>query len=191
MRPENLMRVVVVGTSCSGKTTFARCLAGHLGTRYVELDSLYWGHQWTPRADFQQQVRLVADEPSWVMDGNYSSVRDMIWRRATAVVWLDYSFLRVFSRALHRTIRRIALRERLYGGNQETISGALFDFEAPLWLVLRTHGRRRREFSQLLSRPEYRHATVIRLQAPSGASMLLAELGARAAGSRLDTGRVR
>jgi tRNA uridine 5-carbamoylmethylation protein Kti12 len=39
----NLTRVVVVGTSCSGKTTLARRLARILATEHVELDSLYWG----------------------------------------------------------------------------------------------------------------------------------------------------
>jgi adenylate kinase family enzyme len=179
MQQANLARVVVVGTSCSGKTTFARRLAGHLGTRCVELDALYWGHAWTPRSDFEDQVRLVVDEAAWVLDGNYSSVRNMVWRRATAIVWLDYPFRRVFAQAVRRTARRIVTRERLYGGNRETIGRSLLDVDAPLWLVVRTHGRRRREFPQLFDRPEYRHASIIRLQAPAAADMFLSQLGAR------------
>ena len=45
----------MVGTSCSGKTTFARRLATSLGTQHVELDSLYWGSKWTLRPDFNQR----------------------------------------------------------------------------------------------------------------------------------------
>jgi adenylate kinase family enzyme len=38
-----LTRVVVVGSSCSGKTTFARSLAEIVGSPHVELDALHWG----------------------------------------------------------------------------------------------------------------------------------------------------
>ena len=46
---EGLRRVVVVGTTGSGKTTFAAALAAVRGLRHVELDSLHWGANWTPR----------------------------------------------------------------------------------------------------------------------------------------------
>ena len=74
--PLNLARVVVVGTSCSGKTTFAHRLANILGSQCVELDSLYWRPEWTPRPDFEQDVLAAARQARWVIDGNYSRVRD-------------------------------------------------------------------------------------------------------------------
>ena len=40
-------RVNVVGTSASGKTTFARALAARLGVPSVELDALHWEADWT------------------------------------------------------------------------------------------------------------------------------------------------
>ena len=67
----NLTRVVVVGTSCSGKTTLARRLARLLATEHVELDSLYWGPEWTPRPDFIPNVLTIAQQSRWVIDGNY------------------------------------------------------------------------------------------------------------------------
>ena len=172
-RAHELSRVVVVGTSCSGKTTFAARLAGILGTVHIELDALYWGPAWTPRADFRERVLAAAQQPTWVIDGNYSVVRDLIWRRCTAVVWLDYSFACVFSRAIRRTIGRVMTAEHLPGGNRETIAGALLDREAPCWLVLRTHRRRRREFPRLFGQPEYAHLAVIRLVTPAAAETFL------------------
>jgi adenylate kinase family enzyme len=173
-RPD-LARVVVVGTSCSGKTTFGRRLASLVDSPFIELDSLYWGPAWTRRPEFQTDVHAVVEQPRWVIDGNYSAVRDAIWRRSTAIVWLDYSFARVFSRALVRTARRIMSREQLYGGNRETIRTALLDRDGVPWWVIRTHGRRRREYPAFLGRPEYAQATVVRLDRPAAAEAFLAE----------------
>jgi len=177
--PLNLTRVVVVGTSCAGKTTLARRLAGVLASEHAELDSVYWGPEWTPRPNFIQTVRAIAQRPRWVIDGNYSAVRDIIWRRSSAIVWLDYSFARVFSRALRRTARRILTRERLYAGNRETVRNALLDPDGIPWWVIRTHGKRRRDFPELFRRPEYGHAAVIRLDRPTAAEAFLLAVSAR------------
>ena len=40
-------RIVVVGSTGSGKTTVAKRLAGILGAPYVELDALNWEPNWT------------------------------------------------------------------------------------------------------------------------------------------------
>ena len=178
MSPLDLTRVVVVGTSCAGKTTLARRLAGILRTEHVELDSLYWGPRWTPRPDFIRTVQAVAERPRWVIDGNYSAVRDIIWRRSSAIVWLDYSFARVFSQALRRTARRIITRERLYAGNRETVRNALFEADGIPWWVIRTHGKRRREFPELFKCPEYGHAAVIQLSRPAAAAAFLVAVSA-------------
>jgi adenylate kinase family enzyme len=45
-----MARVVVIGTSCVGKTTFARSLAHVLSCPHVELDALHWQPNWTPQA---------------------------------------------------------------------------------------------------------------------------------------------
>ena len=56
-------RVIVVGSSGSGKTTFARNLGAVLGRPHVEGDALYWGANWTPRNDDELR-RLVAEAAS-------------------------------------------------------------------------------------------------------------------------------
>ena len=103
-------RVVVIGTSCVGKTIFARSLAEALCCPHIELDALYWQPNWTPRPP-EEFRKLVAQELSlgcWVTDGNYSVVRDLIWSRATTVIWLNYGFPLVLWRALTRSDSRLA-----------------------------------------------------------------------------------
>ena len=44
----DLKRVVIIGSSCTGKTTLARTLAATLDLKHFELDALYWHPHWTP-----------------------------------------------------------------------------------------------------------------------------------------------
>lgn len=145
-------RVSVVGTSCSGKTTFARHLAAALHSQHIELDAIHWLPDWTPLPleQFRLAVETAASGDDWVIDGNYSKVRDIIWARATDVVWLNPPFLRVFWRALTRTTWRVITQEELFAGNRETIRRSLFDRDSILWWVIRTHRRRRRDYEKLL-----------------------------------------
>ena len=118
-------RIVVVGTSGSGKTIFARQLAGILDYAHIELDALHWGPNWTARPEFPELVRVAIIADNWVVDGNYRTVRDQVWARATAIVWLNYPFRVVFCRALARTVRRLVSRELLYSGNRESFRGGV------------------------------------------------------------------
>ena len=108
-------RVVVIGTSCAGKTKFARFLSGVLHCPHVELDTLYWQPNWLPRTadEFRALTAQALSRNDWVTDGNYAVVRDLVWSRATTVIWLNYSFQLVLCRALTRTVRRVLTREEL------------------------------------------------------------------------------
>lgn len=161
-------RIAVVGTTGSGKTTLARQLAQRLDLPHVELDALNWGPDWTstPGDVLRERTTRALSGDAWVIDGNYSRVRDIIWSRADTVVWLDYSLPVVLWRLAQRTLRRIIRREVLWGGNRETWRAQFFSRESLFLWALRTYRRRRREYPELLSRPEYAHLRVVRLRSP-------------------------
>jgi len=168
-------RYVVVGTSGSGKTTFARRLAARVRAPYVELDALYWGADWKPRPPehFEEDVRAATDTDHWVVDGNYSAVRDALWPRATHIVWLNFSRGVVFSRVIRRTLWRGVIRERLWAGNRESLRIAFLSKESILLWSFATFGRNRVKYTNLRTAPEYGRLTWHELRTPRQAEAFL------------------
>jgi adenylate kinase family enzyme len=171
---ERLARIAVIGSSCAGTTTLARSLSQALAVRHTELDVLYWGPNWTPRPpeEFRSAVRAAVEERCWVIDGNYAAVRDLVWGRATTLVWLDYPFALVFSRALWRSFRRIVSREPLFASNRETLRSITERDWIPRW-VLRTFWRRRREYPLLFRKPQFAHLQLLQFRRPAEAERFL------------------
>ena len=117
-------RVSMVGISGSGKTTLGRWLAESLGVPFIELDAIFHLPEWQelPRDEFRSRVATVIAGDGWVVDGNYSAVRDIVWERADTVVWVNLPRSVVMRRVVARTIRRAVTREELWNGNREPLS---------------------------------------------------------------------
>jgi adenylate kinase family enzyme len=173
-----MTRVVVIGTSCVGKTTFAQALARVLSFPHVELDALYWQPNWIPRPseEFRALTAQALSQDRWVTDGNYGVVRDLIWSRATTVIWLNYGFPTVLWRAVTRTLRRVLTREELFSANRESLRMAFFSRESILWWVLTTFHRRRKQYRVLFDRRTSPQLVYVELRNPSEAKHFLAGL---------------
>lgn len=160
------MRVVVVGTSGSGKSTFAAGLSARTGLTYIELDLINWGPGWAalskndPPAFIARVDAAIAGE-AWVVSGGYSEVRDRIWRRASDLVWLDLPRSVVMRQVIGRSFRRAASGEDVFPGCKETFAGWL-DREHPIRWAWDTYDRRKREFTARIAKPEYAHLRVHR-----------------------------
>jgi adenylate kinase family enzyme len=173
-----LKRVVIIGTSCSGKTTLASKLAQKLSVPHIELDSIHWKQNWTPtpKEEFRSSVSAAATPEAWVSDGNYSAVRDILWARATTLIWLNYPFYVVAGRALSRTFRNVFYRKVLWSGNKETFRQSFLSKDSVLWWVLKTYRRRRREYPRLFNESAYRHLQIIVLSSSAEAERFLESL---------------
>jgi adenylate kinase family enzyme len=164
------MRIVVVGTSGAGKTTLARRIAALLELPHIELDAINWQSGWRDltRHDPEEFVRRVAqaiEAEAWVVDGNYGSVRDRVWQRATHLVWLDYERPVIMARVISRTLVRIALHTELWAGNRERWRIMLRPSHPIRW-AWSTWERRRRETAERLAQRECAHLVVLRLRRP-------------------------
>ena len=162
----DLSRIVVIGTSGSGKTTMAKDLSKILGVLHVEFDAYRHGPNWTETPDdiFRAQLAEALSADKWVADGNYSLARDVVWPRATAIVWLDLPFPVVFWRLFWRTMKRGIFRVELWNGNKENLWRQLFSGDSLFLWAFSTHWKRRMSIPPALARPEHAHLQVVHLR---------------------------
>jgi hypothetical protein len=138
------------------------------------LDALHWLPNWQEKAtdDFRSDVAQATSGDRWVID--YSVVRDLVWGRAQAVVWLNFPLSTILWRLLRRTVSRILSQEELWNGNRETIRNQLRSDSLLIW-ALRSYPKQQRTYPLLFKQTEYRHLHVVRLTSPQEAENWLTE----------------
>lgn len=118
--PRRPRRVLVAGVSGAGKTTLAARVAEVIGAPHTEIDALFHGPGWVPRAEFLDDVRVLASGETWTTEWQYPAARPLLLDRADLLVWLDLPFATVtLPRLVRRTVRRRLRREELWNGNVE------------------------------------------------------------------------
>jgi adenylate kinase family enzyme len=147
-RIDALRKVAVIASaSGNGKTTVGRELAHRLDVRFVELDALVHGPNWTetPDDELRAQVEAIVASDGWVIDGAYPrKIGDLVLREADVVVWLDLPMRIWLPRLIRRTVHRRRSREPLWNGNRETLRDVIWGRDSLLVYALRSHVRRRR-----------------------------------------------
>ena len=99
-----MQRVLIIGCSGAGKSTFAPRLAARTGLPLIHLDKEFWLPDWTPmrRPAWRAKVADLVAGKAWIMEGNYGNSLDLRLPRADTVIWFDYP--------RHVCIRRILKR---------------------------------------------------------------------------------
>jgi adenylate kinase family enzyme len=173
-----LDRIVVVGTSGCGKTTFARQLAEALGFSCLELDTLFWLPGWRPRnrEEFRKMTGEFVEGETWVIDGNYGVLRDIIWPRATHIIWLNYRFSRTLWQVTRRTLINIIHRREVFPGCPETFQNVFLNRDSIIWWTISTYHPRKRKYEIYSRGGEFPHLKWIEFGHPRKANEFLASL---------------
>lgn len=88
-----MKRIMVIGCSGSGKSTFSKKLSEILKIPVVHLDQKYWKPNWieSSETEWRKTISEIVKEDEWVMDGNYSGTWDLRIPRADTIIFLDQS----------------------------------------------------------------------------------------------------
>ncbi len=87
-------KIVVVGVSASGKSTFTKKLAHKLNLPAIFIDSIMWKPKWEYIGDEETTKKLdgVSSGPEWIIEGYIvKDARKLIFDRADTIIYLDYS----------------------------------------------------------------------------------------------------
>ncbi len=170
-------RVVVYGPSGSGKTTLSRRLGERLALPVLELDAVFHAHpNWVDlsREEFREEVTAYLDSQpdGWVIDGNYSYVRDLILPLADTAIWLKLPFRTVYRRLAWRTVSRAVLHKHLWNGNRESLKQTFLTKDSMLWWGIHAWNAHHKKMHQTLSAGGF-NAGVYRLRTPRQVNYLV------------------
>src|SRR5262249_44704192 len=161
-------------------TTMATRLAAALDLPRIELDAINWQPGWRALSrldpdEFRRRVDTATAGERWVLDGNYSAARELVWGRGTHLVWLDYARRVVMARVIRRSLPRVFRGAELWAGNRESWRSLLRPSHPIAW-AWTTWRKRRQEFEQLIAEGRYAQLEVLRLRRPGEAENVLERL---------------
>jgi hypothetical protein len=108
-------------------------------------------------------VREVLDADGWVVDGNYSAVRDLVWEHADTVVFLDLPRRTVMRSVISRSTRRVVRRVELWNGNRETVANVLHPRDSIVVWAWTQHDKYVRRYREAVVDPRWAHLDFVRL----------------------------
>ena len=156
-----MKRILIIGTSGTGKSTLAQHVAKSLGLPFIASDHFYWEPRWRVAASekVHQQLREFIHQEAWVVDGNFDDEHEFVWQQADCIIWLDYSLLTIIRQLVSRNFRWWITRQPTWSGNQMTLQRAFSGIRH----TIKSYPTKRRNYPQWLAElsgiPSYRFNT--------------------------------
>ncbi len=162
-----MKKIIIVGSTSSGKSTFARKLSRKLGYSHIELDNLFWKPNWTESTDeeFFDKIISATQEDSWVLDGNYRRTNHLTWPKADTVIWLNLPLWQTLYQNISRSLKRAILKNEIWEGtgNKESFSRMFSKDSIILWLI-KTYKKNISRYNQMINDPNYSHISFHQLR---------------------------
>ncbi|MCP4912789.1 MAG: AAA family ATPase [Oligoflexia bacterium] len=160
-------RIIVIGTTGSGKSTLCKGLSKKLGIKYIELDKLFWKANWGWSKDdeFFSKIEKEIESDRWVLDGNYTRSQHLTWPKADTIIWIDLPFWLNFYQCFMRCIKRAYRKQELWPdtGNVESF-GRMFSKDSILWWLIKTYSKNRKKYLAQMNDLSLSHINFVHLR---------------------------
>jgi len=101
------MRIMIIGSSGSGKSTFSRQLGEVIKLPVYHLDLFFWKPGWieTPKDEWEELNKQLVSKDNWIIDGHYGRTIDIRMQAADVIIFFDLSPMITTYRVLKRRIQ--------------------------------------------------------------------------------------
>jgi len=144
-------KIVVVGPTGGGKTTFAKKLSQLININHYELDALFWKPGWVESGndEFRKKINDVTEQSAWIIDGNYARNQDLTIGKADSVIWLDRGKFRSVYRVMMRSLKRLIDKKPLWNNNYESFGMHLNLKKSIVVFAYRSHKWKKMRYTAL------------------------------------------
>jgi len=99
-----MKKILIIGSSGAGKSTFTKRLAKKLNIDAIHLDHLFWLPDWKerPNNQFDNLLHKELTKDSWIIDGNYHRTLPERLKYSDTVIHLDFNRWLCLYRAIKR-----------------------------------------------------------------------------------------
>jgi len=87
------MRILIIGDSGRGKTTFARKLSEKTGVKSYSTDDYFWKRKFSLKRDIQksiEQISKIYEKKDWIVEGSTGHLLEPGFGRADKIIFLRY-----------------------------------------------------------------------------------------------------
>lgn len=135
----NRLKILIIGCSGSGKSTFARALNQQLEIPILHLDRIWHAmdHNENSKLEFKKmQQDFMAENENFIIDGNYRGTMDIRIPHANVIIWFRVprrtSLFRVIKRSVKRKLK-LEIRDDMANGFKEKFDRKYLDFLKFIW----------------------------------------------------------
>ena len=114
-----MKRILIIGNTGAGKTTFAHELSEKISLPIVHLDKLYWCGHWEHRSkeEFDELLWAELEKSEWIIDGNYNRTLPRRLEFCDTVFFFDFSPLVCLWGITKRVIKNYGKTRHDMGGD--------------------------------------------------------------------------
>lgn len=152
------MKIMVMGSAGTGKSTLAQKLGAFYNTPVFHLDKCFWKPGWVMSSVLEQDEihKELMTQDNWIIDGNYTTFFEARSEQADTIIYLNLNRWICFYRVLKRYfMNRGKTRIDMAEGCEEKI-----DLEFLVW-IWNYHSKKKRRWIEKLEAIQHKEIIIL------------------------------